>query len=203
MDKSLGGSSKLDDAQLLALLQETQPLRDQFVRPLYLSLLHANFIRGNMDRSEAIRTQLAETATSISDEQIRKLLQMPEWRGRLVAGWCIGLTRRTAFVDEVAELLIASRQTYAGQGYCVALGLIGDEQCSVHLQSYLREYLPPRGRIYDQLWAIGALAHINGKASEQFLALELWAADETGLDPAGGIRHFADLVADLTTHGVM
>lgn len=190
----------LDHSEVLVLLGETRALREQFVQPVYLSLLHANFIRRSPSDSEIIRSQIAAAASTISDEQISKLLKTREWRGRLVAGWCIGLSGRMAFVDEIAELLIESQAPYAGQGYCVALGLIGDDRCRVHLQSYLSEYLPLRGRIYDQLWAIGALAHIDGRLSEQFLAPESWINDGRGLDPVKGIRQFRELGEYLTLH---
>lgn len=192
----------LDHSQDLALLDETRALREQFVRPLYLSLLHANFIQRPTGDPEIIRSQIATAASVISDEQISRLLMTREWRGRLVAGWCVGLSGRVAFVDEIAALLIESSQTYAGQGYCFALGLIGDDRCRVHLQRYLSEYLPLRGRIYDQLWAIGALAHIDEKLSAQFLAPELWTSDRSVLDPAKGIRMFREIVEYLTLHGM-
>jgi hypothetical protein len=191
----------LDHSQLV-LLDETRAPREQFVRPIYLSLLHANFIRRPARDPEIIRSQIVAAASLISDQQISKLLMTREWRGRLVAGWCIGLSGRVAFVDEIAELLIESRQTYAGQGYCVALGLIGDDRCRVHLQRYLSEYLPLRGRIYDQLWAVGALAHIDGKLSEQFLAPELWTSNGSVLDPATGIRMFREIAEYLTLYGM-
>ena len=193
----------LDRSQDLALLDETRALREQFVKPIYLPLLHANFIQRTACESKVIRSQIVAAATMISDEQIDKLLKSREWRGRLVAGWCIGLSGRMAFVDEVAGLLLESRQTYSGQGYCVALGLIGNDRCRVHLQSYLNEYLPLRGRIYDQLWAIGALAHIDGKLTEQFLAPESWTSDGSGLDPVKGIRQFRELVEHLNLHGMV
>ena len=191
----------LDRSQdLVVLLDETRALRAQFVQPVYLSLLHANFIRRTIDDSEIVRSQIVAAASMISDDQISKLLETCEWRGRLVAGWCIGLSGRTAFVDKIANLLIESQQTYAGQGYCVALGLIGNDRCRVHLQSYLNECLPLRGRIYDQLWAIGALAHIDGKLSEPFLVPESWTSDRSELDPVKGIRQFRELVEYLTLH---
>ena len=193
----------VDDSQEFAFLEETRLLREQFVKPLCLSLLHANLIRRTAGESEIIRFQLIETARMISNEQISSLLKVREWRGRLVAGWCIGLSGRVAFVDEIAKLLIESQMTYAGQGYCVALGLIGDDRCRSHLQSYLSVYLPLRGRIYDQLWAIGALVHIDEKLSEQFLAPELWTSDGSGLDPVKGIRQFRELVAYLAHHGMV
>ena len=59
-------------------------------------------------------------------------------------------------------MLLASEMGYAGQGYCAALGVIGGDESARFLRSYLETYVPLRGRIYDQDWAIGALTHVEG-----------------------------------------
>lgn len=199
-----------DESATVALLEQTRALREQFVRPIYLSLLNANFMRkpevgsGLPRRTEsesaALRAQINVAARSISDEQIRTLLSVPEWRGRLVAAWLVGLSKRIEFVDEIANHLIASKMVYAGQGYCVALGLIGNERCRQYLRAYLSEYLPLRGRIFDQTWAIGALAYVEGSPPEEFLLPELWDDRKVHLDTSHGIQKFSELVDYLNTH---
>jgi hypothetical protein len=87
-------------------LEKTRDVREQFVRPVYLSLLHANFARRTdlvlrqMGHSEtdlaAIRTDIVTGARVVTDEQIAELLSDREWRGRLVAGWFVGLSKRVA-----------------------------------------------------------------------------------------------------------
>lgn len=192
------------DEERMILWERAKPLIEPFVKPIYLSLLHANFTQRsahNPDHdSENERSQILAIANSISDHQIKILSASPEWRGRLVAGWCVGLTRRDAFIDEIAELLLASVNTYSGQGYCVALGLIGGHRCRLHLQNYLSKYLPPNGRIYDQLWAIGALAHIDPLECEPFLASALWVDSKQPLKPTAGIQNFKSLVDYLKIH---
>jgi hypothetical protein len=166
--------------------ENAKPLIEPFVRPIYLALLHANFTRLLPHNSENRDSEITAIARSISDTQIATLLASPGWRERLVAGWCVGLSRRAGFVDQIAELLLASVQSYAGQGYCVALGLIGNESSRTCLENYLRKYLPLEGRIYDQLWAIGALAYIDRSLAQQFLAPEL-REDRQNFDPFTGI----------------
>src|SRR5215831_10885713 len=131
---------------------EIPALRDAFVRPLYLRLLHGNFARLSEADGEGFRRAAASAASSISDKQIRRLLTEREWRGRLCAAWFIGLSNRVSFIRLIAEMLLASEMGYAGQGYCAALGLIGGDESARFLRSYLEAYLPLRGRIYDQDW---------------------------------------------------
>lgn len=195
-----------DESKTIRVLEETRAIREEFVRPIYLSLLHANFARRSDPRPpplgqpeselSAIRAQIVAAARTISDEQLKKLLSIREWRGRLVAGWLVGLSKRAPFVDEIADIFLASETVYAGQGYCVALGLIGDDKCRNHLRAYLSKYLPLRGRFYDQQWAIGALAHIEPKPPDEFLLPELWVDGDQHMipSPSQAIQSFSELV---------
>jgi hypothetical protein len=182
---------------------------EQFVVPIYRSLLNANFTRPPRDADlggrteqerDAICAQIVTAAKAISDEQIAALLSGPGWRERLVAGWLAGLSKRRSFVETIGGLLHASQQTYAGQGYCVALGLIGDSECRGYLREYLSKYLPLNGRFYDQHWAIGALTHLEGSAPEELLAPELWTSGSRSIDPLAWIESFAGLVELLDKH---
>lgn len=177
--------------------QEYLQLRDEFVRPFYLSLLHGNFTFKITDDSTELGTRIVDAAKSISDTQLLRLLREREWRGRLTASWFVGLTSRSVFIEEIGQLLIGSEMVYAGQGYCLALGLIGGQTCRGLLSDYLREYLPLRGRIYDQLWAIGALCYLQPSPPEEFLDPQLWTEGTQQLDPAAGILEFAELVGYL------
>lgn len=175
-------------------------LRDRFVRPFYLQLLRGNFTRGTEAEGHDFRQAIAASATIVSDDQILRLLTEREWRGRLSAAWFVGLSGRTSFVPSIGKLLLASEMVYAGQGYCAALGLIGGEESRRILRDYLRTYLPLNGRIYDQDWAIGALAHIEGAAPIEFLEHELWRASDYSMDPEEGIESFSRLIAHLRQH---
>jgi hypothetical protein len=197
------------DNDILNSLERSRAVREEFVKPLYLRLLHANFTRpattgspeqGAEGEMTAVRTQIVSAARVISYEQIHALLSDREWRGRLVAGWLVGLSMRTDFIDPIADLLLASKQPYSGQGFCVALGLIGNDKSRQYLREYLAKYLPLDGRFYDQDWAIGALTHIEKKSPQEFLAQELWTEGERTMDSSQGIARFASLVEFIDAH---
>lgn len=192
-------------------LERTRAVREEFVVPLYGRLLHANFTKAPRPTDQLQRTeeeisatcaQIASAARSISNEQLTALLSDGGWRERLVAGWLVGLSRRVEFVETIAALLLASVQPYSGQGYCVALGLIGSGECRRHLTNYLTRYLPLHGRRYDQEWAIGALAYIDQMPPQEFLIEELWTDGTGSLKPSKGIERFAALVQLLDTHSM-
>jgi hypothetical protein len=178
-------------------------IRERFVRPFYLALLHGNLRRPDLNIAVDFPARIGEAAKGIADAELATLLEEGEWRGRLAAAWFIGITRRRGFVDAIGRLLLASELTYAGQGYCVALGLIAEPSCEEYLRSYLRLYLPPRGRFYDQTWAIGALAHLRRRRPDEFLEPTLWRETDGGLDPEDGIKDFDNLVSYLVEHGVV
>jgi hypothetical protein len=169
------------------------------VRPFYLKLLHGNFVRPS-EADSGFGQAIANAASVISDQQIEQLLIDREWRGRLCAAWFIGLNKRTNFIRSIGELLLASELTYAGEGYCVALGLIANEECAQLLHSYLKIYLPLKTRVYNQDWAIGALTYIEGAPPSEYLEQSLWREGDYFMDPAKGIRHFGEMVSYLRQH---
>jgi hypothetical protein len=176
---------------------EISTLRDMFIRRYYLRLLHGNFTLPRESDGSSLRQEITAAARTISDEQIERLLSEREWRGRLCAAWFIGLSKRASYVPSIGKLLLASEIVYAGQGYCMALGLIGSEECARLLRSYLKVYLPLNGRVYDQDWAIGALAHIERAPPVEYLEQELWRAGEYLMDPAEGIENFGEIISYL------
>ena len=172
----------------------------RFVEPFYLSLLHGNLIRPDAKLAVGLPARLGEAARQITDPQLTCLLEEPGWRGRLTAAWFIGLTRRVGFINTIGRLLLASEMTYAGQGYCLALGLIGGHSCEEYLRAYLEKYLPLRGCFYDQNWAVGALACIRGTLPHKFLEPALWKNSGGIVDPQREIENFAALVDYLAKH---
>lgn len=87
----------------------TDSLRDVFVRPYYLSLLHANFMGVNKDDA-AFPARVAEAAATISDQEIEYLLRSSGWRERLVAGWFAGLTNRSSFASRLESYFLPARK---------------------------------------------------------------------------------------------
>ena len=202
------------DENLKDRLERNRAVRDEFIVPLYLRLLNANFARAPrpgdlVERTEEetaeTRERIACAATTISNEQIAALLSDEGWRERLVAAWLVGLSKRVVFTEPIAKLLLASEQPYCGQGYCVALGLIGNDRCGQHLREYLSRYLPLNGRFYDQGWAVGALAHVERNPPEDFLCPEQWAEGNGHalMNPSDAIQRFSALVEYLHQHRMM
>ena len=170
---------------------------ERFVAPFYLKLLHGNFAR---DAGDRLHDKIAEAARTISDPALDLLLRTSEWRGRLSAAWFIGLSGRTHYVDRLAELLIESELVYAGQGFCIALGLIGGSRSAAHLRRYLEAYLPPAGRDYDQEWAAGALKHILGTLPPDLSAPAMWNDGTVAIDAERGSIRVANIVSYLLAH---
>lgn len=77
------------------------------------------------------------------------------------------------------------------------MALIGTEECAQLLHSYLRTYLPLNGRVYNQDWAIGALAHIEGSPPMEYLGRELWQDRQYNMDPSDGMEAFGEIVTYL------
>ena len=170
----------------------------RFVGPFYSSLLNGNLMRWSEEPHKPRQlAPIGKAARKISDADLKLLFAQSEWRGRLTAAWFAGLTKRAKFVDTIGPLLLESELVYAGQGYCLAMGLIGGPKCEEYLCSYLKKYLPARGRVYNQTWAIGALAYLRGARPEEFLKPLLWEESSRNMDPEHGIKDFAGLISFL------
>ena len=179
---------------------ELNGLRDTYVRPFYLRL-GMNMVQLDAVEGASFRRALVRAASDISDEQIERLLIEREWRGRLSAAWLIGLSKRTGFVSTIGELLLRSELVYAGEGYCVALGLIGIDECVRPLRKYLDTYLPLNGRAYNQSSALGALTHLlEGAPPPEYLDPTLWRDGNYFMDPVRGIENFSSIISYLRTH---
>lgn len=174
-------------------------IRDLYVRPYYLHLLHGNFAWRS---EEVLFRQLLSAAPQIDGETIEMLLATREWRGRLVAAWVVGIAAHHEFLSAVGELLLASELCYSGQGYCVALALLAGPNAESYLETYLLEYLPLGDRYYDQTWAIGALAYSRFDRAERFLRPELWSGKAQALDYTAAIAEFRELMRLLNAWGI-
>lgn len=156
---------------------------NRYVRPLYLKLLHGNFLslQGD-DKKDFIN--LANDALQLLDEKIIQELLSSGWREQLVASWLSGLKRYRQFSDVIGELLAASKNAYAGQGFAFALACFSDNKSAQWVENYLQIYLPQMTLFYDQYWAMAALMWIDRGAktnrADQFASL--WEAYEQGKD---------------------
>ena len=144
----------------------------------YWRLLGVNPLREDRPDREAFNAALAEDARNITDADLSLLLEL-EWRARLTAAWLIGLDRRTRFRRRLGDLLLDSELVHAGKGYCFALARFAEREDADILAAYLDRYLPRVDCHYDQVWAIGALLHLDDRFAsghaERFLAPDgLW-----------------------------
>ncbi|MFE3902828.1 DUF6000 family protein [Streptomyces sp. NPDC059153] len=148
----------------------------------HLELLHGNVQRrrvGSVERTAFFRELIADSER-VGDQEFAALLGHGSgWRERLVAAWIAGIGGRTRQRERIGELLIESRQTYAGQGYCFALACFGTSADGQILCDYLDNYLRRTDLYYDQHWAIGALLDIDTQLgsdyAERFIARDgLW-----------------------------
>ncbi|WP_366916384.1 DUF6000 family protein [Streptomyces sp.] len=127
----------------------------------YLDLLHGNFVRLPAEERAQFLQTLGLDSRSVTDAQLEFMLQ-PNWRSRITAAWMIGLDHRERFRERIGGLLLASELTYAGQGYCIALALLGTAEDAALLTTYLDRYLRRPECRYDQEWALGALLYLDG-----------------------------------------
>ncbi|MFD4944177.1 DUF6000 family protein [Streptomyces sp. NPDC058239] len=127
----------------------------------YLDLLHGNFVRLPAEERTHFLQTLGLDSRSVTDAELEFMLQ-PNWRSRITAAWMIGLDRREQFRERIGGLLLTSELTYAGQGYCIALALLGTTEDAALLATYLDHYLRRPECRFDQEWALGALLYLDG-----------------------------------------
>lgn len=75
------------------------------------------------ERAEFLR-HLGRDARQITGAELAFLLRY-NGRARVVAGWMIGLDRRTQFRERVGKTLLAGDSNYACEAYCIALTMLG------------------------------------------------------------------------------
>jgi len=178
-----------------------------------MRLLHANFL----NESETERQQFAhlflDAATRIPGPELDRWL-CSTWRESLTAAWIIGLTRAREYHDGIREKLLASSTFFAGQGFCFAMARFETPAAAEALCEYLDHYLPVEDREYDQEWAIGALAWLDGRLGSQRAGVfvedsQLWSVTFGGrrigsLNPSRGIdkmREVMEFAEDIGFNG--
>ncbi len=178
-------------------------LLELFVRPFYSKLLNGNFLREDPDAESFLPAHLALAVQAITDGQLRRLFRDENWRTRLTAAWFAGMDGRMRFAAPIARRLAASNGNYADQGYCMALGLLGSGECRQALVRYLEANLPCQDHSGHQKWAVGAIAHIDGRMPPEFMVPDLWrSADGETNQVETGSRLFRDVVGYLRTHAI-
>jgi len=182
-----------------------ETIQELFVRPFYLHLLHANFLRQDRQCDEHFPSHLRLASLTISDTQLLCLFRDKDWRTRLAASWFAGIGRRTRFVTTVSKLLSRSQGAYDVQGFCVALGLMGGDASREALRSYLMSHLPVEADSDHQSWALGAIAYIDGTPPQEFIDPTRWLNGNDGLARVdlAGIQLHNDIVRYLKDHRIL
>jgi hypothetical protein len=191
--------------------EDDRHLHEAFVAPFYLSLLNSGFVFMDRNQSKAFRQQLLAVARSITDEQIRSLLEIRDWRDRLAAGWFAGISRRVQLVDDIGNYLTAINEeycrpgneideTYGHQGLCVALGVIGGRGSRNYLYKYLEMYIDRHGTLTEQNWALGALVRLEGIVPQEFSDPRLWPGSPSAIN---SVVRFANLVSYLYQYAMI
>lgn len=180
-------------------------LVDEFVYPFCMLVLNARYLRtAEGERAAFVRGTQAALGR-ITEGDIDSLLRSGGWREELAAGWFIGLLRLDSYADRLGDLLMQSRRCYAGQGFCFALARIGSRASAEHLVTYLERYLPVGERQYDQWWAVGALAWVDGRLGTEWAPRYVARQDDWNvtvggrvvgrLDPVGAVADFGKVMA--------
>jgi hypothetical protein len=147
---------------MVAMHNHDEDLVSRYVVPdrRYLSLLFGKATGMRKPEHVGFRRALATEARYVTDQELDRLLD-DDWRAQVTAAWLAGLTHRTHYRQRFGRLLLESRRTYAGQGFCFALTRFGTRQDARVLVDYLERYLPRTDLRYDQPWALGALLYLD------------------------------------------
>jgi hypothetical protein len=162
-----------------------QHLYATFVVPFYRNILHGNWVHLRLPGEDHEMKQnfirRAKATLEIIDSKVVDLLfNDNNWRTRMVASWFCGLKGWRQYSDVMGDLLVPSRQCYAGQAHCFALACFADEKSAGHLCRYLDEYLRQPDKEYDQYWAMPALLWIDRVRGTSY---------STPYTEAGGLWH--------------
>ena len=174
-----------------------------FVQPLYLTLLHANFLSTTAEKSETFPSHLALASRAITNVQLKQLLAEENWRTQLTASWLIGLSGRKQFTSMLAKMLVESEGAYDVQGYCAALAFLGGRTAKRALADYLGRHLPCLHHGRDEAWALAALAQIEGHAPRQFMGPDLWRVKGDRSPPAAELEMFAAIRSYVHRHELL
>ena len=125
-------------------------------QPLYLLLLHANFLRETGEPLHQFTAAFRRTVDSVPPHVLNEWLTAT-WREKLVAAWGIAARRDHRFRRAIHDQLLASASCFCGQGFCVAPASFADPEAANSLAAYLQKFIPINDREYDQEWAAAAL----------------------------------------------
>lgn len=86
-------------------------LTKSYVVPLYLKILHANFLKELDDEFVKLSKR---ACIDLRDKDLQRFLRMG-WREAITASWIIALKKSSSFVDRLRENLLPSKWCFSGQ----------------------------------------------------------------------------------------
>lgn len=136
----------------------------------YRELIGGLFFRLPIEERAEFLRHLGRDARQITDAEIEFLLR-DNWRARVVAGWMIGLDRRTQFRERVGKTLIAGDFRYACEAYCIALTMLGTAEDAALLAAYLdQSHLHMPEWLDERRWVLGTLHHLDDTLGSDYAA---------------------------------
>jgi Family of unknown function (DUF6000) len=164
---------------------------DQWVIPLYFGL----------DKPQALEF-VSNSLPKVTDSIVSELLANFNWRPRTAAAHIVALTGRTAFADQIGNLLLRSDVCFAGRAYCIALAELNLKSSVDFLNKYLSYYLTRQDLWFDQGDAIGAIAYldlINGTndLKQHLPAWDHFVREKTNWNITSAVTSFADRMTEL------
>lgn len=150
------------------------------------SNLYGPLMKGNISnpsfneegRQQSIRL-IKNMVIEGNDDLIEKLLQIENWRSKLLAGCLIGFKKREKYLSQIGENLV--KGCGGVSGYCYAFARFSNEESIHYLIKYLDKYLAfdkfPNENFQD--WAFSSLRWIdkinNTNISDSYLKKDgLW-----------------------------
>jgi len=180
---------------------------EEFVIPLYMNVLHGNFLRSHA-KQQLFINKSKEMLDVLNDREIGLMLGLG-WREAITASWIIALGRFDRHLGRIKRNLLPSRMCFSGQFHMIALARIGTMEANGILVEYLQAYLPAEDQQYDQEWAFGALRWLEQRSSrddsKRFEDSELWKVVMRGtfcgeMSPAKGVDKVSRVMDFIEKH---
>jgi Family of unknown function (DUF6000) len=183
---------------------------DSYVQPLYLNVLHGNFLGANSKKLDVFIESTKLALEKLTDRDFTQMYNSG-WRELITASYLCGIKYIPDYISRIDKSLIPSKTCYAGQFHCFALARIDNADSVRILRSYLDLYLPVGDNFYDQQWAIGALQWLDTKHGTDYSKVyiensDFWqgkyrgSQEITSLNPQAGIIHFQRVMEFVDFH---
>ncbi|MEK6235419.1 MAG: DUF6000 family protein, partial [Planctomycetales bacterium] len=167
--------------------QPSKEFAERWVRPFYLTSLSGSFAK--------FRSAYVAVCSEIDDDLITQLLTYQNWRPRIVGGYFAAIESRVVHCDHIGRLLLRPDQSFADQGYTLALARFNTVESRLFLRKYLDHHLDQATRFRAQGVVMGAVAHMDRLNQTDVLSeyVDRWdrfVADQPHCDLARYLEEF-------------